>query len=243
MVLDGVAPPQLALPSNFAKDGQDALEALFHDCSADPGCAGAFPNLQGSYASARQRADAVAGPLTYVHPRTRRRLEVPMSAQTLARLIRGALYSPDLTTLLPLAISRAAEGDFDTALGLAVALGDAPEPGIDAGLHLSVLCAEDIPRLEGGAWMDEGLGAGLAAEYREACARWPVRPAAPEAAAPVQTDAPVLLLSGALDPVTPARQAALAAETLPRSASITVPGAAHGTLLSLIHISEPTRPY
>lgn len=155
-----------------------------------------------------------------------------MSAQTLARLIRGALYSPDLTTLLPLAISRAGEGDFDTALGLAVALGDAPEPGIDAGVHLSVLCAEDIPRLEGGAWMDEGLGAGLAAEYREACARWPVRPAAPEAAAPVQTDAPVLLLSGALDPVTPARQAALAAETLPRSASITVPGAAHGTLMN-----------
>ena len=153
-----------------------------------------------------------------------------MSAQTLARLIRGALYSPDLTTLLPLAISRASKGDFDAALGLAVALGDAPEPGIDLGLHLSVLCAEDIPRLGGDAAMDEGLGAGLAAEYREACARWPVRPAAPEAAAPVQTDAPVLLLSGAFDPVTPARQAALAAETLPRSESITVPGAAHGTL-------------
>ena len=81
-----------------------------------------------------------------------------------------------------------------------------------------------------GAALASAIGAGLAAEYREACARWPVRPAAPEAAAPVQTDAPVLLLSGALDPVTPARQAALAAETLPRSASITVPGAAHGTL-------------
>ena len=73
-------------------------------------------------------------------------------------------------------------------------------------------------------------------EYREACERWPVHAAPLSASAPVHSEVPTLLLSGELDPVTPARQAEAAAKTLPNSSLVTVTGAAHGTLMrSCVH--------
>ena len=63
-----------------------------------------------------------------------------------------------------------------------------------------------------------------------ACEAWPHDPAPEGAGAPVSSDVPTLLLSGARDPVTPPRWAELAAETLSRSRHLVVPDAAHGTL-------------
>ena len=59
------------------------------------------------------------------------------------------------------------------------------------------------------------------------CTGWPT-PALPEGYyEPVRSDAPTLLLSGVLDPVTPPRWADLAAETLPNSRHLIAPGAGH----------------
>ena len=42
-VLDGVAPPDMALPASFSTDNQAALDALLAACAAEPACARATP--------------------------------------------------------------------------------------------------------------------------------------------------------------------------------------------------------
>ncbi len=44
-VLDGLAPVAMRLPSNMNADAHRALDRLFADCAADPGCREAFPDL------------------------------------------------------------------------------------------------------------------------------------------------------------------------------------------------------
>ena len=43
-VLDGVAPPDMALPASYSTDGQAALDALFTACEAEAACRQAWPN-------------------------------------------------------------------------------------------------------------------------------------------------------------------------------------------------------
>jgi hypothetical protein len=47
---------------------------------------------------------------------------------------------------------------------------------------------------------------------------------------PVESDRPVLLLSGFLDPVTPPRWGAIVGQSLSNATEIVVPGVGHGTL-------------
>jgi len=234
MVLDGVAPPQMALPSSFAEDGQAALDRLFDDCEGSASCAKEFPKLRARFGAAIQRSGAMEAPVTFVHPRTGETLEVPLTRTLFVSGVRGILYSPELSALLPTVIERAAEGDFVPYLNLLVALGDAPEQMMDPGLMLSVLCAEDLPRIDpkkyAERWERTFLGSSMYDLFAGGCARWPVDTAPASASAAVRVSTPTLLLSGVLDPVTPARWADEAAKTLEGATHLVVEGSGHGTL-------------
>src|SRR5690606_3009767 len=45
-VLDGVAPPDMALPASFSTDAQAALDAWFAACRGDAACAARHPRLR-----------------------------------------------------------------------------------------------------------------------------------------------------------------------------------------------------
>jgi len=74
------------------------------------------------------------------------------------------------------------------------------------------------------------LGRYLLDEYRQACARWPRSPIAADARTPVTARVPVLLLSGAFDPVTPPEFAERVARTLPLARHLVSPTGGHGTV-------------
>ncbi|HEX6842094.1 MAG TPA: alpha/beta hydrolase, partial [Stellaceae bacterium] len=63
-----------------------------------------------------------------------------------------------------------------------------------------------------------------------ACPSWPVGQASAEERRAAQSDVPVLLLSGDLDPVTPAAWAKTAAKDLPRAVRLDFRGVGHGVL-------------
>ena len=228
-VIDGVAPTDMVLPASFSTDNQAALDALFAACEADAACTAREPKL-------RQRWRALLASLPRAvelrHPLTDRSERLTLTRDMLLGMVRGPLYVPAFAAALPAAISLAAGGRFDALAGLAQTLGGRRGVQIAAGMHFSVVCAEDFPRL---ALATDPPGAdfgdGFAALYRGVCAAWPrgELPAAFYTLPPAP--AATLVLSGGIDPVTPTRHGARVALALGAKARhVVVPNAGHGVM-------------
>jgi pimeloyl-ACP methyl ester carboxylesterase len=230
-VLDGVAPPDMALPASYSTDAQAVLEALFATCEQEAACAKAYPRLRSDWAALLKR---LPQPMAVAHPLTGRVEQVTLTRDALLSLVRGPLYAPSIAAALPEAITAAAAGRLEGLAGLSALLSPRKSPGLALGMHFSVVCAEDLPRMAMSVntpGADFGIGIGQL--YERICAQWP-RGAVPAAFYTVPASAsPVLLLSGGLDPVTPPRHGQQAAQALgPKALHVVVPNAGHG-LLSL----------
>lgn len=234
LVLDGVAPRSLTLFADFAVDGQAALDALLADCAKDPGCAEAFPALPRQLDTLLAR-DASSEPVTVRHPRTAATETLPLPGTVVAGVLRSVLYSPTLAALLPLAIDAAvpltdSPPDFGPLVALSGSVGGDPlDPSLSLGMMLSVACHEDVPFISEDHVTQSAstfLGSGLIEDARQMCDVWAV-PALDAPLPPVSFGGSALLLSGALDPVTPPRWGDQAAATLDQSQHIVVPGAGH----------------
>ncbi|MFT3663837.1 alpha/beta hydrolase [Piscinibacter sp.] len=228
-VLDGVAPPDMVLPASSGVDAQAALDALFAACHAEPACERRWSALRQDWEAllaSLPREATVADPLTGAPQR------FTLTRDVVLAVVRAPLYVPALAAALPAAIEAAAQSRFEPLVTLGGALSRRGAPGIATGMHFSVICAEDMPRLaRANAAPARDFGAGLAPLYEQACAFWP-RGAVPEAFYTVGRSAtPVLLLSGGLDPATPPRHARRVAEALGAQARhVIVPNAGHGLL-------------
>jgi pimeloyl-ACP methyl ester carboxylesterase len=229
-VLDGMAPPDMVLPASFSTDNQAALDALFAACDKEPACAAREPKL-----AERWRALLASLPraATLVHPLTGRSETLELTRETVLGMVRGPLYAPALAAPLPAAIGEATRGRFEPLAALAMAFGGnrrhAPLAG---GMHYAVVCAEDFPRLDkAGDAPGADFGPQFADGYRAVCPRLP-RAEVPAAfytlpSAPAAT----LVLSGGIDPATPPRHGARAAQALGAKARhVVVPNAGHGVM-------------
>ena len=222
VVIDGVAPPDMVLPESDDVDAQAALQALFRDCAAEPACARAHPALAQSWQAllaSLPRAVDVADPVTG-QPR-----HFTMTAEALRNVVHSPLYTPALGAMLPHAIEEARSGRFGALLALSSSTGALPTD-ISEGQHFSVICAEDVPRMApaDGPAADQGAQ-GL---YRAVCAHWPRGDVPPAFYTIPVSAAPVLLLSGGLDPVTPPRHAERVARALgPKARSVVVANNGH----------------
>lgn len=229
-VIDGVAPPDMVLPATIAVDAQAALDTLFTACAAEPACQQRYPDLQTRW---RRLLASLPREVTVLHPVTGEPERLTLTAEMAASLLRGPLYAPALASALPLAIAQAADGRFEALLGLGSALGGGRrEMQLAEGMHFSVICAEDMPRLARTHELPApDLGDGFADVYRDVCADWP-RGDVPAAFYTLPTSpAPVLVLSGGLDPVTPPRHGARVAQALGAKARhVVVPNAGHGVM-------------
>ncbi|MEI8267883.1 MAG: alpha/beta fold hydrolase [Betaproteobacteria bacterium] len=259
VVLDGVAPPDMVLPASFSTDAQAALEALFAACEADRGvamavtspdgaadlksgptgpsptaCATHYPQLRSQWAALLK---SLPREVTVPHPYTGREERLMLTREAVSGLVRPPLYAPLLASALPLAVSEASQGRFTPLLGLSMGLagGGGRAMQLAEGMHFSVICAEDLPRLRSGTSADRpgtDFGEDFAALYRRVCEGWP-QGAVPAAFYQVPaTTTPVLVLSGGLDPVTPARHGQRVAQALgPQARHVVVPNAGHGLML------------
>ncbi len=228
-VLDGVAPPDMVLPASAGTDAQAALDALFAACSSEPGCTRQWPALRQAWdglLSSLPRSVAVADPFTGAAE------SVTLTRDLVLAAVRAALYVPSLAAGLPAAITAAAQGRYEPLVTLGTALSRRSAPAMATGMHFSVICSEDVPRLAGlPPSTARDFGTGLAPLYEQACANWP-RGTVPEAFYRIAPSAtPVLLLSGGADPATPPRHARRVAEALGAKARhVQVPNAGHGLI-------------
>jgi pimeloyl-ACP methyl ester carboxylesterase len=234
VVLDGVAPTDMRLPLYMARDGQRALDRLIEDCGKDvSGCAKTYPDLRGTVD--RLWASLAARPkIAFTHPRTGKPASLTVSQRLVASIVFQSLYSPEVTALLPQLLTDAAKGNFQGIFALGFST-DLPKGAMSEGMFLSVVCAEDLPRIgpEDVARETAGrfLGSAMFDTRLQPCAFWPKGQVPGDYYAPVTSSRPVLLFSGENDPVTPPVWGEHVRQSLPNSRHIVVPGAGHITLM------------
>lgn len=226
-VLDGVVPQDVALGQDHGAFLDAALDQQFARCRADPACAAAFGDPAGTLSELRRRYRETPTTVIIPDPRSHQPIEVALNHETLAGTVRLYAYSPEYTALLPLLLHQAREGDPQPLLAQARILFADLEDMIAHGMQLSVGCSEDAPWLAAAADDDSLIGADLVGFMRAQCSVWPV-PRAPGAfKQPVDSDLPVLLLSGQFDPVTPPAYAERALATLANARHLVAPGQGH----------------
>jgi pimeloyl-ACP methyl ester carboxylesterase len=232
VVLDGVAPTDMRLPLFTARDAQAALDRLLMDCDADEACRSAFPSLGDRVRTLLARIEANPPRVRLVHPRTGVADEVDVNARFVASILFGALYSPVTAALLPTLIDRAERNDFQGLVALALA-GEQDE-NLSVGMQLSVICSEDVPRIPPGE-LDRQRNATIFRSHLmsgplKACEFWPRGAIDPAYYEPVMSPVPALVLSGAVDPVTPPSWGEDVARHLPNARHVTLPATGHGAI-------------
>lgn len=227
-VLDGVTGPNTPLFRNEALYAQAALDALFTDCAADKACAAAFPGL-GERVMARLRED-VPQPVRTVGA-DGQAATMMLDPDMLRQIVRGALYAPESAARLPFALDRLLSGDATPLMAMANSAVGLNRETMFHGATFSALCAEELPRVSAEEARTASANTFARDSFYKAwaggCAGWPVKPLPAGYAAPVTTDIPVLLLSGALDPVTPPASAEAVKADLPRAWHVVAPASGH----------------
>ena len=228
-VLDGVAPPDQVLPASLSVDTQAALDAEFTACEKEAQCNRLYPALRSEWAGLLK---SLPRTVAVRHPLTGATEQLPFTREMALRAVRGPLYAPLTASALPEAIHAAAQGRYEALVGLSGALGSSKSTRLATGMHFSVVCAEDVPRLSTAKDASgTDFGAMDVALYTRVCAQWP-RGEVPSGFYTVPpARSPVLMLSGGADPVTPPRHAQRVAQQLGTQVQhIVVPQMGHGVM-------------
>lgn len=231
VVMDGVAPVAEALGTEIATDAQRTLDAFIERCARAPECEQAFPDLASRIDALEARLREEPVNVTTRHPRTGETETVELDWTGIAFQVRMASYSREGASLLPLQLSRAADGNYAALAAGVLTADEGVAETMAIGMHNSVVCSEDVPFYpEDAAEASEDTYLGrLSVDFLEiACSTWPTREMPDDIKDPVSTELPVLLLSGELDPVTPPENAELVATSLPDTRHIVAPSQGHG---------------
>jgi pimeloyl-ACP methyl ester carboxylesterase len=228
LVLDAVAAPDQVIPAG-GRDSQAALDKLFAQCDKDAACRKAYPKLRAEFDGLVAKLDGGGLKLSLPDPRTAQQVDLTMTGARLLGTVHGMLYAPADARRLPFLVHSAAQGRWQPFVARRNLAADFNAEGSPATLlHLAVVCAEDMPRYTPAlAASDRApLTRAITERLPGLCRAMNVPTVAP---APLtRIAAPALLLSGALDPVTPPHRAESAAKTMDRAQLLTAPNAGHG---------------
>ena len=228
LVLDGVAAPDQVIPAG-GRDSQTALDGVFAACARDAACHKAYPNLRAEFDGLVTRLEAGDLRLSLPNPRTAEQTSFTMSSDRFLGTVHNILYAPADARRLPFLIHNASRGRWQPFIARQNLAGDfGNDASMSMLLHFAVVCAEDAPRFTPALRKSDAavLARPLAEMIPKLCQEINV-PAVPYVA-PARIEAPALLLSGALDPVTPPHRAASAAKHMARAQQVVVANAGHG---------------
>ncbi len=233
VVLDGVVPPTLALGPGIALNAQTTLDSIFTRCAANSNCAAAFPTLSADFTALAQRLRSNPPVVAYTDPTTGEPSELKLQYGTLAVVARLLSYAPETAALIPYTLQQAANANYAGLTSQAVNILQNLSSTLSYGMHNAVMCTEDAPfigTVDRAALEQTYLGASQTESILAICEEWPRGIVDDDIKAPLQSDTPVLLLSGEFDPITPPAYAEQAAEGLSNSHHFVAPGQGHGVI-------------
>ena len=230
VVLDGVAPPSMSLPESFARDAGQSLEKVFFACAAQIQCSKQYalfkPDLDQLMAilARKPRRVRIADPVNGIAR------DVTVTREKLMRAVFSTLYVPEMAAMLPAMLANARQGDYAPLMAMSGVFSDSAEEKLAMGMQLSVVCAEDVPRINSSeqAAQPAPFGQLFVGEFTKGCDVWPRGKMAADFAQPVKSSKPILILSGALDPVTPPRYGDEVKKNFPNSIHVVAPNVGHG---------------
>ncbi len=228
----GVAPPGKPFMRTFGPDGQAALEALFEDCSDEPTCKSMVPDGKATVDRILARLQKAPVAVELTDPRNGEATTVQLTADMFIGGLRLALYDAGWASPLPATLAAADQGRYEPLMGFATQISVAVVQQIHIGMFMSVACAEDVPLLTDAhlTTADQTfVGGDFMRSLQSICRRWPAATLPAGYLEPVRSDVPVLLMAGALDPVTPPSTAEEAAATLSNARVVPFPDTGHGT--------------
>lgn len=227
VILGGVVSHDYRLPLYYARDAQAAIDSLAADCGRDEACAHKYPHFREDFRGVLARLD-----------RDPARVPLPsgdtavITRDIFAEQTRSRLYRPDDAARIPLIVDRAKAGDFLPFAETVVPGWKAPSPDyIAMGHYLAITCTEDLSRVDAAAGERLSRGTFLR-NYRvlqqlRACRGWPRATLPADHFDPVRSTVPVLVISGAADPVTPPRFGEAVLRYLPNSRHLVFQGGGH----------------
>ena len=238
-ILVGVAPTYLKMPLHHARAAKRAMDLLLAECAADNACHDAFPNVEREWTELLERLRREPARVEYSPPDGSGKVTVEIRGDVFAEKIRNRMYSAESARKIPMMIHRAAQGDFGPFLKDVIPDDRSRPDFIADGMYLSVTCAEDVPFIDQNEAVKANAGNPFG-NYRvdqqtRACGMWPQGKIPAGYHDPVSSDAPTLIISGQLDPVTPPERGEEVASHLPNSQHIVVEHGAHG-LEGLINV-------
>lgn len=236
LILDGVVPPMLSLGPDIAVNSQRALDAVFEQCKNSLPCKQAFPDLQDQFTRLTKTLKQAPIRTEVRNPKSGEITELMLEYEHLALVVRMSLYNPEMRSLLPLLIHRAAAADdFIGIAASALQLLEQLSDSISNGMHNSVVCTEDAPYYQNDeeltrASEDTFMGSGFYQGLIDICSVWPIGVSNDETKSPFISEIPSLILSGEFDPVTPPNYAELLAQNLENAIHVIGKGQGHGLI-------------
>lgn len=230
VVLDGVAPPAMTISLDVWRTRAAALANVWQACAQSSACRSAHPDPAATLAKIGQSLAHEGRDVDLIDPRTGQRKTMPITFDAVLAALQPLTYLPELAVLLPELLERAARGDYGPLLATLQSVTGNLSEQMNAALHYSVTCAEDVPRISPDA-QTRGLAdlpaRAIALKIIKVCSVWPRGTMPSDFGDPVGSDKPVLVLSGGTDPVTPPAYGAEVAKSFPNSLHIVAPGYGH----------------
>ena len=225
-----VAPTDLKMPLHHSEAGARAMDLLLSECEQDAACHSAFPQIRDDWNNVLAQLEKQPARVEYSPRDNAAPATVEIQRDVFAEKIRTWMYERDAAARIPLIVHHAENGDFAPFLKQAIAP-SIPDFVAD-GMYLSVTCAEDVPFINQEEAValnaNNPFGNYRVFQQTRACGMWPRGKIPANFFEPVRSNAPVLIFSGNLDPVTPPKYGEEVARHLPNSRHVIIPEAAHG---------------
>jgi pimeloyl-ACP methyl ester carboxylesterase len=229
VILAAVAPTDLKMPSHHAESAARAMDLLLTECEKDRACHTAFPQIRDDWKNVLAELEKQPARVEYSSPDKSAATIVEIQRSVFGEKIRTWMYGRDTAARIPLIVHHAADGDF--APFLKEAIGPSIPDFVADGMYLSVTCAEDVPFIDPAEaarlTTDNPFGDYRVFQQTRACSMWPRGEIPGNFLEPVRSNAPVLIFSGNMDPITPPKYGEEIARHLPNSRHVIIAEAGH----------------
>lgn len=206
---------------------ESALDRTFDACDADTACHVAFPDLRDEFAALLARLDS--GRVVVTLPDSRQRVTLRRGFVT--ERVRSLLYTTDGAAAVPWLLHEAHAGNWQPLVDQLLEVAREMDTQASLGLFFTITCNEDVAFLREAdiraRATSSRFGDLRVRSQQAACAAWPRYRIADGYRAPLHSDVPALLVSGELDPATPAALAARAAAGFTQRVELLLRGQAH----------------